>query len=318
VSDDDDDDDGASDIQLGDVDVNLLVHLHELLDTASVTEAARRLGITQSAMSHALRRLRDLLDDKLLVRGRQGMMRTPRAEALREPLYRSLLALQDTLTRHERFVPERSDRTFRLVITDYLQLVLLPRIVEIVEREAPGVQLHVESLSEPGQFLPRLLSGDVDLATGGPLLPTCREIVREVLLEDRLCCAVRHDHPRVGPRLGLDDYLALSHVLISPSGTGLGIVDEKLAELGLQRRIAVRVQSFLSAPFLVAASDTVLTAPVRIWRVYAEPLGLRLLEAPVELERFELTLLWSERERHDAALSWLRRVITRAAQDSPS
>lgn len=303
-------------VQLGDVDLNLLVHLHELLETASVTEAARRLGITQSAMSYALRRLRVLFDDKLLVRGQGGMSRTPRAEALRDPLYRSLLALQDTLAGHEPFVPEHAERSFRLMMSDYMQLVILPRVVELVGREAPGVQLQVESFTDPEQLTPRLLSGELDLAIGGPLIGACEEIVREVLLGDRLCCAVAREHPSVGARLTLEDFVVLPHVLISPSGTGLGLVDEMLAALGHRRHIAVRVQSFLSAPFLVAASDVVITAPERILRVYAEPLGLRLLEAPVELAGFELTLLWSQHVRHDAAIAWLRQTITRACVES--
>lgn len=302
-------------VQLGDIDINILVHLHELLETASVTEAARSLGITQSAMSYVLRRLRGLFDDELLVRGPGGMSRTPRAEALREPLYRSLLALQDTLTSHEHFDPASSERSFRLVVSDYMQLVFLPSTMAIISHEAPGIQLQIESFTEPERITSRLLSGEVDLATGGPLFGLREDIVRELLLEDRLCCAVRRDHPRVGARLTLEEYVGLPHVLISPTGHGSSIVDDVLATMGHQRHVAVRVQSFLSAPFLVATSDAVITAPERILRVYAEPLGLRLLQAPIKLDGFELALMWSERERHDAGLAWLRQVFIRASQE---
>ncbi len=301
-------------VQLGDIDLNSLVHLHELLESASVSKAAEQLGVTQSAMSHMLRRLRQTFDDPLLVRERQGMARTPRAEALREPLYHSLLGLQDTLTKHQRFVPAASKRRFRVAMSDYLQTVLLPGLVEVISREAPEIELQVEGLGVIDRIMDRLLSGELDLATGGPLLEVVPGVECELLCRDRLWCAVRRDHPKIGERLELADYLAFPHMLISPRGYGESSVDMALAGMGHRRRVAVRVQSFVSALFLLRASDNLLTAPERVLRAYADALDLRLLEPPIDLPGFEITLLWSRHERHDAALAWLRGVYIRVCE----
>ncbi|WP_428263595.1 LysR family transcriptional regulator [Haliangium sp.] len=307
----------GSDIRLGGIDLNLLVALHELLETSSVTQAAQRLGITQSAMSHVLRRLRSVFGDKLLVRGQGGMVLTPRAEAIREPLYRSLIGLQDTLVSHERFEPAESERVFRLVVSDYVQLTFLPRLVARVAEEAPGAQIHVEIINDVDGLMDQLLAGEFDMATGGPLVKAPPEVLRDVLLDDRLVCVLRRGHPRVGQHLTLDDYVALPHLLVSPSGQGPGTVDVQLAAMGRARHIAVRVQNFLSAPFLLVDSDLVLTAPERLVAAYAQTLDLDVYEPPLALPPFQIVALWNYRDRDRPAITWLREVIMSVCAEPP-
>lgn len=302
---------GPRKIQLSDIDLNLLVALHALLDTGSVTQAAAQIGITQSAMSHTLRRLRSLLGDKLLVRGRAGMHLTPRAEALREPLFHNLLALQETIRASSSFVAAESEREIALSATDFLQLLFLPQLARILGQEAPRMRLRV--ITAPvDRYADMLGSGELDLMVGSVLVDSHPRIRRELVTMQRMLCAVRRDHPRIAGALSLDQYTELPHVLISPSGKGPGLVDDLLAGMDRSRRIAVRLSSFLIAPWVVASSDCILTAPERVITMLHDTLHLQVLEPPLELAAIPIALLWHERSLHDPAIQWLRSVIARA------
>ena len=274
----------------------------------SFTAAARELHVTPSAVSHALRGLREELEDPLLVRSGAGMVPTPRAEALRLPLHRALNALEAALSGGVDFDPARSTRTFTLRMPDSFAPMVVPALLERVRSEAPGVDLDVRP-ARPG--LEELASGDADLAfrvgrvTGAGLRS-------RFLMEGHLLCVVRADHPEVGPVLDLDTYCRLPHVLISPTGTGVGTVDEALERIGRRRRVHLRIRYFLAAPLVVARSDMVLTGPGDLMRTFAELAPLRVLEPPVALPAYRASLVWHERLHEDPAHRWMRRAIVRA------
>ncbi len=282
-----------------------------LLEEQSVSGAARRLGVTQPAVSHALRNLRENLDDPLLVAGARGMVLTPRASELLGPLRRSLRELGLLLGGAPSFDPATARRTFVVAAWDGLALDLLPDLLTRLGSEAPGVDLDVRPAPPAGSG-PGLEDGTLDLAL--EVRPRERPGLKQRrLYEDSFVCLARRDHPDVGERLDLETFLRLPHALISPQGEGSGVVDRCLAELGHTRRVALRIRYFLAAPLVVARSDLLLTAPRRLGEAMAQQAPLRLLEPPLPLPGFTTSLVWHERADQDPGHRWLRDLLVELA-----
>ena len=307
------------------VDLNLLVALDALTRERSVTKAAERAGVTQSAMSHTLRRLRELFDDPLLVRGRGGMVLTPRAEALTVPLRSGLVSLARTLAEPEEFDAARASRTFRIVSPDLFDALVLPALLHRIGREGPSIDFAV--VPTPRRLADSLETGDVDLAIHPVLLdPTPFDLGTQVdaelqsrtLFRDSFDCFVRRGHPMLGARrLTLKNYVALNHILVSPGGEGPGIVDRMLRDQGLERRIALRVPHFATALEVLAKSDLVLTAPSSLAKCSA---GSKLASRPVPLKIPEhaITMIWHPRFTEDPAHRWLRELMVDVTTALPS
>lgn len=291
------------------LDANLLVALEVLLREESVTEAARELGRSQSAMSHALNRLRDLFDDELLVRSGRGMVRTGRGDELVGPLREALDNLEQVVTKGGEFDPEKSHASFEIATNDYAQFVLLPPLVERLQRRAPGIDLRVRELgSDPPTR--RLATGEIDLAlTLGLPEHVPESLYRRDLFQLDLISVVRRDHPVVGDKLELDVFCELSHILVSPLGDDYGVVDSTLRKMGRSRRVAVVVPHFMVAPHLVASTDMVLTTARSVARSFSDLLPIRLLEPPMELTRGTVSMVWHPRSHGEECHRWLRRLI---------
>lgn len=301
------------DVHLSRLDLNLLVALQALLAERHVTRAAARVGLTQPAMSHALARLRGVLDDPLLVRTRDGLVLTPRAEELRPPLDRVLAEVQTLFAPAARFEPATARRTFRVVSSDYVELALMPAVLARVWKEAPGIDVH---LTSSPAALESLEDDRVDLAIVPPVGETRSGFYVQRILSERFVCVVRTDHPSVKRRLGLAQFLALPHALVAPRGEAGGIVDDALAKLGEARRVAVRVPHFLVAPFLVERSDLVLTLAERVARSLAPSVKLRVVAPPKELDLpgFTIALYWHARHHADPAQAWFRALVADVAR----
>ena len=290
------------------VDLNLLRVLDALLTTRHVTRAAERLGLSQPAASHALARLRALLDDPLFVRTPTGLTPTPRAAQLADPLRAALAALEAAVLGGAAFDPATARRTFTVATTDYGSFVMVPPLLERLRRDAPGVDLWVRN-TQPDAF-EQLALGDADLAVG-PLSPAAARasIHARLLYEERFVCMVRKGHPAVRRGLDLATLAALSHVLVAPRGAPGGVVDEVLAKHGLARRVALAVPHFLMAPHVVAGSDLVVTIGARVAAAFVELLPLQVFEPPVPVPGFKVSLAWHARTHHDPAHQWLRAAI---------
>lgn len=314
--------------RLAAVDLNLLVALDALARERSVTRAAKRLGVTQSAMSHALRRLRALFADPLMVRGRGGMALTPRAEALVAPVRSGLVALGRALSDPDAFEPRSARRAFCLSSPDLFDALAVPPLLERARREAPGVDLAVVAPNER-TLARRLETGEIDLAVV-PRIDTPRAspwaleapgLVCRTLFRDRFVCVLRAGHPALGagrdrrhePRLSLERFVSLSHALVSPGGEGRGVVDLELERRGLGRRVALRVPNFYTALVAVAKSDLVLTAPSALRALWSSELPLVALRSPLALPRHSLNLFWHERFSNDPGHRWLRTLMTEVA-----
>jgi DNA-binding transcriptional LysR family regulator len=294
-------------MHLGGVDLNLLVALDALLTERNVTRAAARIGLSQSAMSHALGRLRDLLGDAVLVRTAGGMVPTARATRIGPAVRRALAEIGSALAGEAPFEPATSRRTFTLAAVDFAELLLLPPLLARLARVAPGVDLWVKSIPED---LGGALAGGVDLVIGSPrAADTGPGVVREALFDERFVCVVRRGHPLVKRRMTLARFVSLPHLLVAPRGTRASFVDEALAAIGQRRRVACATPHFLVAPHVIAGTDMVLTLAERVARTYAAQLPLVLLPPPIELGTFTVSQLWHERSTDDPGHAWLRGLL---------
>jgi len=298
-------------------DLNLLIALDALLQEENVSRAAKRVGLSTPAMSHALARLRKQLGDPLLVRAGQRMVMTPRASDLREQVHELATNALGVLTKPPVADLRALDRTFRIKATDHALTVLGPALDKLA-RDSPGVSLHVVPMArEDGQLL---RDGSIDLAIGVydylPYSELPSDLRIQQLFEDTFVCVVRDDHPTVARSLTLQQFAELEHVQVVPRGAPGGYVDDLLAAQGQRRRIARAVPYFLSALVLVAETDYVVTISQQLARRLADRLGLKVVQPPrsLGLEPYSVAQLWHPRNDRDPAHRWLRETVAEAAR----
>jgi DNA-binding transcriptional LysR family regulator len=293
------------------LELHLVPTLDALLTERSVTRAAAKLGVTQSAVSHGLRKLRDHFGDELLVRSPQGFVLTSRAERLADAVRRSLELLEQA-DEDAPFEPGEARRSFTIVMADFVALVLLTPLLERVEKEAPNVEIVVRHLTAESERA--LETGAVDLLIANSR-STPAGCFRQKLAEDSWVTLLREGHPtlRGGTSIDLARFIAMRHVLVAPRGTGRGPVDEALEAVGETRRIAVRVPQLSLAAFIVARTDLVTTAIASAARAAAKNLPITLVEPPLDLPRQTWVQLWHERSQRDSGHAWLRRVLAEVA-----
>jgi DNA-binding transcriptional LysR family regulator len=291
-------------------DLSLLATLDALLQESSVTGAARRVGLSTPAMSHALARIRERLSNPILVRAGRGMVLTPRAEALKPRIHTLVNEAQQALEADRPFVASELRRSFVVSATDYVLCMLGVPFDRLLRQEAPNVKVRfvASSIDDPAA----LREGGADLAIGiyGDLPP---EVKTRLLLTDRFVVAVRREHPTVGKKLSLEQFARLPHLQIA---LGRTYVDDALKENGIERRIARVMPYVLPALYLVSKSDYLLIVCERIAEDLAPALGLRTLAPPIELKPYALSLAWHPRFDGDAGHRFLRDVFARAAQKS--
>lgn len=297
-------------IELHNFDLNLLVAFDLLMEEKNVSRAAERMFVTQSAMSHTLQRLRQQLDDPLLVKTPAGMKPTERALSLVDPVKSILRAIKHVIRAPEEFDPLQSSRRFVIAATDYMDLLVLPPLVERIALAAPGVDIHVKRTELPFPEA-ELEHNDLDVVLGfDTILKPAPYLAKAKLFDDRMTCVVAKKHP-VGKKaiLTLDDYLSRKHMMISRTGTRVGLIDEWLAERGMERRIALIVPHFLSAPFIVAKTDMILSLPERIASEFVGLAPLNVMPVPMELPAYDLVMVWHPLREPDPAHRWLRDQI---------
>lgn len=299
-------------VNVSSVNLNLLNAFLALFEERSVTRAAERAGITQPAMSNTLAQLRSLFDDPLFLRSREGLVPTPRAVALADPISRGMklfaLALDDPS-----FDPAESHRHFTLGASDYVEFVLLPPLLARLARVAPHVRLRIKPWSS--QSVPEQLSrGELDLMIGFYDHVPARH-GHELLFADEYACVVRKGHPLVKRRLTLARYLELSHVLVSSSSDSPGSVDKALAARGLRRHVALRVSHFLSVPTVIAHTDYVAALDRRVAEAFREPFGLAVFKPPLPLPRGKIGQVWHESVENDKGHRWFRELISSVARE---
>ncbi|GGP24348.1 LysR family transcriptional regulator [Silvimonas amylolytica] len=294
-------------MNLARLDLNLLTSLDVLLAECNVTRAAGRLNLSQPALSNQLKQLRALFDDPLLVPGGpRGMLPTPRALALQEPLRDYLAQLIALVAEQKGFDPAAATRTWRLAASDAVHSVVIPGLLRRLRAKAPGCRLALLQPT-PNLLLEMASTNEVDLVLASqPSMPD--QLKHRELYKERFVCVMRKDHPLAGAPLDLDSFCAASHLLSSTSGGKFeGIVDDTLAALGRTRHVMLSVPSFLLVPSLLANSDLISTVPLRMARTWQD--RVTLLAPPCEIAGFSMEMGWHPRNHADPALRWLREQI---------
>ena len=302
-------------MKLRDFDLNLLLAFNALLKENSVSKAAERMFITQSAMSHALNRLRDLLDDPILVRTSEGMKPTPRAISMKSQINEVLRDIQQIVGEPKHFHPSTSKYQFVIEAADYMEYMLLPPLIGRVFHNAPGVGIQIKK-PEPNFPEKAMEEGNTDIMLGfNKDIDAPRRFVKEILFEDERVCLLRKDHPLVKKKLTLEKFIEMDHLRISPTGNKLGAVDNVLLLKGLERHIALMVPHFLYAPHILSTTDMVLSPPLRIAEQLIQFCPLKIMPLPLKIPPYQICMVWSPIREKDPAHIWLREQI-RAVNES--
>ncbi len=304
------------------LDLNLLRVFDQVMAERNLTRAARNLAMTQPAVSNALARLRDFLGDRLVVRSGYGVEPTPRALALWPAVSDALRQLEGALAPGD-FDPARAEQSFVLAMADATAATLMPGLVEILARAAPGVSIRVVPLTTRDPR-PLLDEGQADLAVGyfpavlADLTAQAQAGVATAFEHQRLydghyVCVMRKGHPLSGEPLSLDAFCRARHLLVSFSGRPYGFIDEALASLGRQRQIALTVNQFFTAGQVVATSDLLTVLPRHFVPVTGIADELLMRDLPFHVPPVHVDSLWHRRESPRSAHAWLRAAVTQAA-----
>ncbi len=321
-----------NDLHFNSLDLNLLRVFDALIEERSVTRAGERLGLSQSAISHALNRLRYVLNDELFVRVSDGMRPTARASEIAPRLREGLLQIQLALAPRE-FIPCRTNRRFTIACTEYAGTVLMPGFIARLRVEAPNAELRIRP-SNMG-VAEALLAGRVDLAIGS-FRRVPEPFAYQPLFRETRVWVLSVDHPAAGGDLTLERLAELSHMIISATGedehavdgyvidhglerlvtrSELGLLQGALAAHGLRRVIGLTTPHFLAALAVVSQSDMAAPLPRRLAAAFADRYRLKLFEPPYPSPPFDIMALWHRDHGEERAIAWLRGVLQEVAAD---
>lgn len=293
--------------QRGRIDLNLLAAFEAIYAHGSVTQAARQLNLSQSAVSHALARLRHDLDDPLFVRSGNELVPTALARSIAAPVQSALRGLDQAVAAASGFDPATTKRLFRIALRQSSEALVFARLVRHVAAVAPGVRLA--SVNYRRAELARALArGDLDLAVDIASDAT-KTLCTEALHTDDFVVVARCGHPRIDGAIDLTTYLTVDHVVASPRSSGPGLEDEALAALGTGRQVKVRCQHLWSAWQVVAQTDLVLTLQRSQAQTMTTIADLQLLPLPIAIVPRSLQLCWHEAAQHDPGNAWLRAIV---------
>ena len=297
------------DTHLRHVDLNLLLALQALLEERHITRAAKRCFLSQSAMSRALERLREMFGDTLLIRSGRAYERTSRGDSLLREL-QSLLPRLESMVRGEKFDPKRSQERFRLAVRHHASITLIPPLIRRIRTDAPYVKLDVSEWEE--RAYEAVSSGRLDAALSAEHPPSSLESA--VLFQVDFVCVVGAAQKVHSRRFTLAQYLDLPHVAVETWAGQQTPVDLPLAQFGAKRDVVVSVSFFSAAIFAVANTDLVVTVPRRLTKIVQPLNGVRLVEPPKEIKPFPYFMTWHSRLNEEPAHVWFREQVRVAAR----
>lgn len=301
-------------MRLRNVDLNLLKVFNAVLNEKNISQAASILCISQPGVSNALRRLRDLYDDPLFVRTATGMMPTPKAQELSEPIRSALLSIEKTMSSGDQFQAATSQRVLNIALTDFGEFYFLPKIVSRLSKEAPG--LEVVCLPSSGATLGlEMKSGAVDLVWDWVPISDPDYVV-EPIFEDLGYCLVRKGHPLIQDELSLEEFLKAEHVVLRPTRDRNPRVERALDKMGLVRKVVAEVSHLVVMPHIVATTDLIATIPERLARYYAKNMNLQLLPNPVFEDAVPVYQMWHKHFEEDEGHQWFRNLTREVAANS--
>jgi DNA-binding transcriptional LysR family regulator len=297
------------------LDLNLLPIAFALYDELSVSRAARVLGMSQPAVSMALKRMRQTFDDPLFVRVPNGIAPTPRAHAIIQKSRPLVGRLQQDLVKGQSFDPATSSQTFTMALSDVGEMAFLPRIIPLLYELAPNCPVRSVSLPS-SQLAHELEKGGVDAAVGYfPMLAT-KNFRQRRLSTHRFACLMRVNHPLWSERLTVSSFLEADHLVVREEGRSQEVVERFFARRRIRRRVRAYTSHFLGVPFILAGSDLVATVPYAVARDFAGMSSqLAVALTPFEITGFELKLHWHRRFDNEPRNRWLRDQLTRIFRD---
>ena len=296
-------------VHLRNLDLNLLIPLHALLEERHVTRAAKRSFLSQPAMSRALERLREMFGDPLLVRSGRGYERTVRGERVLRALD-ALMPRLEGIVRGEEFDPARSQERFRVALTDHASTTLLPSLVSRLRKTAAHIKLEVSTWRT--EAYEDVAAGRLDIALSAEEVPPALE--SEVILDLDFVCLVGSAQRMRSRRLTLKQYLQFPHALVETLAGQQTLVDRPLAQLGAKRHVVFSLPFFVPAMFAIAQTDLVLTLPRKLAKIAAGMAGLRVVEPPREIKAFPYFMAWHPRLTTEPAHAWFREQLRTAAR----
>jgi DNA-binding transcriptional LysR family regulator len=300
--------------RLKQLDLNLLTVLDALLREQSVTRAADSLGTTQSAISHALGRLRTFFDDPLFVKGAPGMVPTRKAELLRRPVVDIMATVRDHVLAEAGFDPSKSHRAFVFCMTDVGELVFLPPLVHRLREAAP--HCTIRTIQVPIEQIEGLLaSGEVDLALGS-IRSAPEGLYRQLLFMNTFVTIVSARNESIGDSLTLEQFQQTPQIVVSLEGKPGTAYDRLIEEQGVERNVFLTTPHFLIVPLLLERHpDLLATVPLELAHAFERYGTVRVLKPPVDLPQFALSQHWHPRFHNDPAVTWLRTLVKRTFED---
>ena len=286
--------------------IDLVPVLVVILETLSITESAKRLGVTQSAVSHSLKKLRHQLNDDLVIREGNRLTPTAKAEQIFPRLKKWLGELQPIVDATE-FSPATSQRVVYLSCTDIVERMFMPKIVTLLRHQAPGISVRFVRWNG-STVHNQLTNSDIDFAIGIRALDYSN-LKHRVLYRDNFTCAARTHHPIFKTQITLDDFLSFAHTMTSSGDRQRGVVDQALDKLNRKRALTHTVSNFSSAPQMIENSDCLLTAPRFFLESSAETHDIETFEPPLVLPSFDVKLFWSRKNHQDDGSMWMRDLI---------
>ena len=290
------------------LDLNLLIALDLLIAEASVTRAAQRLGMSQSAMSHALKRLRIVLDDDILIRTSREMEVTPYAREMGDRVRQILTEIESTLLSKETFNPATARETFRIAASDYVEATIGINLIQQITTHAPGIRIRISNLDKE-TVMDALDDNRIDLVINASL-PLKSWHVEQNLYREEFVCVIRSDEALT--ELSVEDYLRRSHLLVSMRDDFQGAGDKILERQQQSRQVIWSTPHFMAVPFLLANSDCVALLPRRMAQQCAKAIDLKLLSPPIEIEGFTVSMIWHQRHTNRPQHQWLREQVMNA------
>lgn len=290
-------------MDLNKVDLNLFVVLDSIYAESSLSGAAKRLYVTQPAVSAALSRLREVFNDPLFVRAGRRMVPTPTTESIIGQVREALALIRTSVDKSYRFEPAKEQKVLRLSMNDHSEYLVIPKLYKVLEQQAPHMKLQTVQLNRR-DATKSLSAGQLDFVLDAPLLSD-EQLCHQPLFEDRYVCVVRENHPITSDTLSLESYLNLAHVHISSRTSGSGYVDYALEKLNLSRRIVVRTQHYLMVPKLVTQTNLAAT----VQSAFANIPGTKTLDLPITLEPQGVHLYWHRSRNDDPIIQWLKNIL---------
>jgi DNA-binding transcriptional LysR family regulator len=297
-------------MNIRELDLNLLVGFEALLIERNVSGAARRVHLSQPAMSNLLARLRKTFEDPLFERAGQRMLPTARARQLATPIGAALNVIRQAIGERPSFNPAKAEVQYTIATTDYAEVTVLSHLLQALKRSAPRVALQIKRLK--GIFdLPVAELDLCDFALGFfPLpLPPGEGLNGTMLFKERFVGIISKRHPMGRRKFTLRRFLSLEHIRVNYSEEGPGLIGDAIQKIGHRRQIGLIVPHLLTVPFLAAQFEMLGIVPLRLARALSSPLGLRIIELPLRIPPLTISLVWHERHQQNAAHRWLREFV---------